>query len=66
MHSPRSPGNGYAAALIWEVVRNHRRAGDTSWMHVGSANRRAIDLYLRMGFTLAHEVTLCRATLRNR
>ncbi|MGA7312675.1 MAG: GNAT family N-acetyltransferase [Silvibacterium sp.] len=43
-------GKGYAAALMWQVVRDHRRDGLVSWLHVTSGNRHAIELYLRMGF----------------
>jgi predicted GNAT family acetyltransferase len=60
---PAHRGNGYAPNLIWEVVRKQRRAGDISWMHVGAANQRAVDLYLRMGFVVAHQVTIQRVAL---
>ncbi len=60
---PAHRGNGHAASLIWEVVRKQRRAGDISWMHVGSANQRAIDLYLRMGFVITQQVTIQRIAL---
>jgi len=36
-----------------------------SWLHVGSENRRAIDLYLRMGFKEVREVTLNRISRRD-
>jgi predicted GNAT family acetyltransferase len=55
---PDHRGKGLAARLIWELVRNHRRDGLVSWLHVGSQNRRAIDLYLRLGFKHVREVTL--------
>jgi predicted GNAT family acetyltransferase len=57
---PDYRGKGYAASLIWEVVRKHRRDGDVSWLHGGAANRKAIELYLRMGFVTSREVTLHR------
>jgi ribosomal protein S18 acetylase RimI-like enzyme len=57
---PDHRGKGYAASLIWEVVRKHRRDGDVSWLHVASANRKAIELYHRMGFVTSREVTLHR------
>ena len=60
---PAHRGNGYAPNLIWEVVRKQRRAGDISWMHVGAANQRAVDLYLRMGFQIAQQVTIQRVAL---
>lgn len=59
---PDYRGKGYAASLIWEVVRKHRRDGDVSWLHVTSANRKAIELYLRMGFVTSREVTLHRVS----
>lgn len=57
---PEYRGKGYAASLIWEVVRKHRLEGDVSWLHVTAANRKAIELYLRMGFVKSREVTLQR------
>jgi ribosomal protein S18 acetylase RimI-like enzyme len=57
---PDHRGKGYATSLIWEVVRKHRRDGDVSWLHVASANRKAIELYHRMGFVTSREVTLHR------
>jgi predicted GNAT family acetyltransferase len=62
---PDHRGKGYAASLIWEVVRKHRRDGDVSWLHVGAANRKAIELYLRMGFVTSREVTLHRVARRS-
>jgi len=60
---PAHRGNGYALNLIWEVVRKQRLAGDVSWMHVGAANQRAVNLYLRMGFVNAQQVTIQRVVL---
>ena len=57
---PDYRGRGYAASLIWEVVRKHRHEGDVSWLHVATANRRAIELYQRMGFVTSREVVLHR------
>ena len=62
---PDHRGKGYAASLIWEVVRKHRRDGDVSWLHVASANRKAIELYHRMGFVTSREVTLHRVSRTN-
>jgi predicted GNAT family acetyltransferase len=59
---PDYRGKGYAASLIWEVVRKHRRDGDVSWLHVAAANRKAIELYLWMGFVTSREVTLHRVS----
>jgi ribosomal protein S18 acetylase RimI-like enzyme len=57
---PAHRGKGLAANLIWQLVRNHRREGLVSLLHVSSENRRAIDLYLRMGFKTVRSVTLNR------
>ena len=62
---PAHRGKGYAANLIWELVRKHRRTGDVSWMHVTVDNRRAIDLYRRMGFIIDQQVTLHRVSLKS-
>jgi len=62
---PAHRGKGLAASLIWQLVRDHRRDGLVSWLHVGSENRRAIDLYLRMGFKEVREVTLNRISRRD-
>jgi len=55
---PDHRGKGYAESLIWHLVRNHRREGLVSWLHVSATNQRAIDLYRRMGFTEVRTVTL--------
>src|SRR5258708_2416407 len=57
---PAHRGKGLAASLIWQLVRNHRRDGRVSWLHVGNENHRAIELYLRMGFKEVRKVTLNR------
>jgi ribosomal protein S18 acetylase RimI-like enzyme len=57
---PSHRGKGLAASLIWQLVRDHRRDKLVSWLHVGSANRRAIELYHGMGFKVVREVTLNR------
>jgi predicted GNAT family acetyltransferase len=62
---PEHRGKGLAASLIWRLVRDHRRDGLISWLHVGSANQRAVDLYLRMGFKKVREITLHRVLRKN-
>ena len=57
---PAYRGKGYAANLIWHLVRNHRREGLVSWLHVSAENHHAIELYLRLGFTVARKVKLHR------
>ena len=57
---PAHRGKGLAASLIWRLVQDHRRNGIVSWLHVAAANRRALDLYLRLGFGVVRTVTLHR------
>ncbi|HEX5431020.1 MAG TPA: GNAT family N-acetyltransferase [Bryobacteraceae bacterium] len=57
---PAHRGQGFAQSIISQIVGDHRRAGLRSWLHAGSENRRAIDLYLRMGFEVSRTVTLTR------
>jgi GNAT superfamily N-acetyltransferase len=57
---PAHRGQALAASLIWELVRNHRRDGLVSWLHVSAENHQAIELYQRLGFTLARKVKLHR------
>jgi len=57
---PAHRGKGLAASLIWQLVRDHRRDGLVSWLHVGNENHRAIELYIRMGFKEVRKVTLNR------
>jgi predicted GNAT family acetyltransferase len=62
---PAHRGKGHAASLIWHLVRDHRRDGLVSWLHVSAANHRAIELYRRMGFTVARKVTLHRISRKD-
>lgn len=55
---PAHRGRGYAAGLIWHLVRAHRSQGLLSWLHVVATNHPAIALYRRMGFRIARRVTL--------
>ncbi len=59
---PEYRGKGLAANLIRQLMRNHRRDGKVSWLHVGRANHRAIDLYLRLGFRIVRGVRLSQIT----
>jgi predicted GNAT family acetyltransferase len=60
---PAFRGQGLAASLMWEVARGQRRDGVVPWLHVGSANHRAIRLYRHMGFAEVRKVTLHRIAL---
>ena len=57
---PAYRGQGLAAALIGQLVRDHRRAGLVSWLHVGVENTHAIELYLRLGFVKVRQVSARR------
>ena len=58
---PDAQGRGYARALIGRVVNRMLRAGETPILHVESSNRRAIDLYLALGFVKRAEFPLLYA-----
>ncbi len=47
---PEHTGNGYAAALMMEVIRRIQERGEIPILHVRQDNLRAIDLYKRLGF----------------
>lgn len=53
---PEHTGKGYAAALISQLLADHRRDGWLSCLHLGATNKRAFDLYERLGFVLNREV----------
>jgi predicted GNAT family acetyltransferase len=57
---PEHRGKGYAASIIWHLVRSHRRDGIVPWLHVAARNHHAIALYHRMGFAVARHVMLHR------
>ncbi len=62
---PSFRGRGLAEKLIWQLARDHRGDGIVSWLHVASANRHAIELYLRMGFVVARKITIHRISRNN-
>ena len=62
---PAHRGNGYAAALMWQVIRDHRRGGLISWLHVSAGNTHAIELYLKMGFVEARRQVWHRISRRD-
>jgi ribosomal protein S18 acetylase RimI-like enzyme len=47
---PEFRGRGYAAVLMAQLMRDHRKAGVQSYLHVSANNANAIALYERMGF----------------
>lgn len=55
---PAHRGKGFAQNLLRHLALAHRRQGVVSWLHGGTVNRRAIELYQRLGFEVAREVTL--------
>jgi ribosomal protein S18 acetylase RimI-like enzyme len=59
---PEFRGRGYAATLMMHLLRNHREAGQRSYLHVSAANTSAIALYERMGFDHRGEFSLYLVT----
>ena len=59
---PEHTGHGYARILMIEVMRSILGRGETPLLHVREDNRRAIELYERLGFRL--RVLLHFAVLR--
>jgi ribosomal protein S18 acetylase RimI-like enzyme len=53
---PDAQGRGLARRLTALIVRRELARGETPFLHVVAANRRAITLYERMGFVTAREV----------
>ena len=62
---PDDRGKGYAAALMWQVIRDHRRDGLISWLHVTATNTPAVELYRRMGFVEARRLVWHRISRRD-
>lgn len=57
---PDHRGNGFAAALITQLLHDHRSTNALSCLHVLSTNQSAIALYRRLGFQTLREVHLHR------
>ncbi len=55
---PDFRGRGYAAVLMMQLMRDHRKAGLWSYLHVSANNANAIALYERMGFNHRGEFQL--------
>jgi ribosomal protein S18 acetylase RimI-like enzyme len=58
---PDVQGRGYARTLVARVVNGMLRSSQTPILHVESANKRAIDLYLALGFIRRAEFPLLAA-----
>ena len=58
---PDVQGRGYARALIGRVVNRMLREDQTPLIHVESTNKRAIELYLTLGFVRRAELGLLHA-----
>ena len=59
---PEHRGRGYAAALMTQILHDHRRDGALSTLWVIVSNKKAIALYERIGFLGVSEVRLHRIT----
>lgn len=57
---PDHRGHGYAATLIQRLLRDHRRIGAISCLHVSDGNQNAIALYHRLGFQTLRSVDVFR------
>jgi GNAT superfamily N-acetyltransferase len=57
---PEYTGRGYAAELITRLLEDHRRDGWLSCLHLSASNKRAKDLYERLGFTVSGKVNFHR------
>ena len=55
---PEHTGQGFASTLIRHLLHNHFLAGLHSFLHVASANLRAITLYERLGFSRSHSILI--------
>jgi ribosomal protein S18 acetylase RimI-like enzyme len=58
---PDAQGHGHLRALISQVTNRMLRAGETPFLHVESGNKRAIEVYLTLGFTRRAEFALLHA-----
>jgi predicted GNAT family acetyltransferase len=47
---PEHVGKGYARVLVTEMMERIRERGETPFLHVRESNKRAVQLYERLGF----------------
>ena len=55
---PDHTGRGYGARLVEHVIRDHRKVGLKSFLHVLTKNVRAVALYERLGFVTTRRVVV--------
>jgi predicted GNAT family acetyltransferase len=58
---PDAQGRGLARALVGRVVNRMLHGGETPILHVDNPNRRAIDMYVALGFVARIELPLLYA-----
>ena len=61
---PDVQGRGYGRALVGRIVNGTLSRGETPILHVDNPNRRAIDMYLALGFAARTEISLLHARRR--
>lgn len=57
---PEHVGQGHAARIVRAVLRHQARLGVGSILHAAAANKRAISLYERLGFSLTGPITFVK------
>ncbi len=57
---PSHAGQGLGTAILRRLLAEHRAASVTSFLHVSADNRKAIELYLRLGFQVLRRIELHR------
>ncbi len=57
---PSHAGRGLGTAILAHLLALHRAEGTQSFLHVTASNRKAVQLYLRLGFRTVRSVELYR------